>query len=264
MFESFNAPITRLQIYNVKLVTVRQRNMLFIKIVCFIQLLLLRLNYVKGLCPHAHKLFDMLSSGDYIQNIYDEYMTPTSYDTYATDCQQFIRQPPPISDTVIDHALITSIDRAMRYKSLDMEEAPSVPERKFLRDSDYINYYFESATEYIQTTTCSSKNTTTVYLPTLQLEQFKNSMIENFTDITCDQGHVKYPNCSNKSAYSNVDGTCNNLERPLDGYAGDCMRRLLPPDYKDGISELRTSKDGSPLPNARIVSTKLLGYDDSR
>lgn len=36
----------------------------------------------------------------------------------------------------------------------------------------------------------------------------------------------------------------------------------LPPDYKDGISQFRTSADGSPLPNARILSTRLFGRDD--
>lgn len=210
--------------------------------------------YVSGLCPHAHKFYNVLSNDDDIQTIFENYMSPMSYDTYNTDCHRFVPQPPSISDNIIDHALNKAFHNTQKYVSLDIQAASGVCTSNFLTDMDRNNYYFEAATKYIQETTCLSKSTTSVYLPTLHLEQFKNFMTENITS-----SFIKNPSCSSENLYRNVDGTCNNLDRPVDGCVGDCMHRLLPPDYKDGVSQLRSSIDGSPLPNARLVSTNLLG-----
>lgn len=216
--------------------------------------------YVHALCPHAQQLFNVISNDDQI--IYDT-SSPVSYDTYQTDCHRFVPQPPKISDVIIDHALRQSVNRTKRYISIDDQAAAGVHTSKSLTDMYRNNYYFESVTKYLQETTCSSKSTTTEFLQTLGLEQFKKFLTENVTQITCDHGHIKYPSCS-KSFYRKVDGTCNNLKRPLDGRANDCMLRLLTPDFKDGISELRTSIDGSALPNARVLSTELLGRENER
>lgn len=237
--------------------------MLLLNKFCTIEVLLQCLTYVNGLCPHAHQLYNVLSVEDDTRVVYDN-TSPISFDAYETDCHRFVQQPPSISDTIIDHALKQAINRTQQYISLDVQAASGVRAPKLLADMDRNNYYFESATKYIQETTCSSKSTTTMYLATLELAKFKNFMTENVTRFTCDNGHIKYPSCSSKSSYRKMDGTCNSLERPLDGRPGDCMLRLLQPDYKDGISQLRTSIDGSALPNARVVSTKLLGREEDR
>ncbi|CAH1153426.1 unnamed protein product [Phaedon cochleariae] len=55
--------------------------------------------------------------------------------------------------------------------------------------------------------------------------------------------------------YRTYNGTCNNLQKPLEyGASYRPFRRSLPPDYADGISEPRVSKSGDPLPSARTVS----------
>ncbi|XP_023309880.1 myeloperoxidase [Anoplophora glabripennis] len=71
--------------------------------------------------------------------------------------------------------------------------------------------------------------------------------------------------CENKTIECNVfqkfrtyNGSCNNLKRP--GYHGVSyrpFRRSLPPDYADGISKPRASKNGTPLPSARTVSLEV-------
>lgn len=238
--------------------------MWFIIQFCKILVLLVHFNYVRGACPYAQQLYDVLSRDDNLISIYDDYMSTSSYDTYATDCYRYVSQPPTISDTIIDHALNSSIDRTNRYILLDIQAAAGVPTPKDHNDMDRNNFYYECATKYVQETTCSSKRTTTMHLSTLNVEKFKSYAAGDVTKIVCDGGHVKYPSCSSRDSYRPVDGTCNSLERPLDGRAGDCMLRLLPPDYKDGVSQFRTSSDGSPLPNARVLSTDLFGQDDRR
>ncbi|KAM7295326.1 peroxidase [Ixodes scapularis] len=62
--------------------------------------------------------------------------------------------------------------------------------------------------------------------------------------ISCD---ATYP-------YRTADGSCNNLANPDWGSTDSCMRRILPADYADGLSQPRVARNGDPLPNARKVS----------
>lgn len=236
-----------------------------------LQVLVLCFNYVNGMCPYAHQYYGGSNGVDEIpidvstfSTMTDTYLLSSSYDTYQTNCHYYIPQPPPISSGIIEHALKNAIYQTEKYTIIDIEATGGVSAAKSITDMDRINFFFESATRYIQENTCASKSTTTLYLPTLQLENLQNYLNKNVTDIACDGGHIKYPKCSIKSLHRPVDGVCNSLERPLDGSVGDCMLRLLPPDYKDGINQLRVSMDGTPLPNPKVLSTNLFGEANER
>lgn len=61
--------------------------------------------------------------------------------------------------------------------------------------------------------------------------------------------------CDNSSKYRQFDGSCNNLESTMLGRSSTPFKRLMKTAYDDGINEpRRNSIDGSPLPNARLVS----------
>ncbi|KAF7492476.1 Peroxidase, partial [Sarcoptes scabiei] len=65
------------------------------------------------------------------------------------------------------------------------------------------------------------------------------------------------PICDDKILYRLPDGTCNNLIHTGQGKSVSTFSRLLPPDYADGINEPRRARDGSELPNARLVSLSI-------
>lgn len=243
---------------------------------CVFKVFLLCFYYVNGLCPYAHQFENVLTVKDdddssnaippSVITISGSYLSSKSFDTYATDCYQYVRQPPQISTANIENALKTAVYQTEKYTSIDIEAAAGayVQAPRLSTDMDRINYFFESATRYIQETTCSSKDTTTLYMPTLQLDNFENFLNKNVTPMACPSEHSAFLDCKDKIDYRQMDGTCNNLERPLDGRAGDCMQRLLPPDYKDGINQFRMSADGTPLPNPIVLSTNLFGEPDKR
>ena len=138
-----------------------------------------------------------------------------------------------------------------------------------LRDADRSSTFFESVSRYLQETSCLSKKSTTIFLPTVQLANFKTLPLSKYTNQTCDYEvnacrFSQASKCSPNFRYRTYDGSCNNLEKPLMGRRLDCQRRLLPADYRDGLSSFRTSIDGSPLPNPRLLSVKLLGSEDKR
>lgn len=55
--------------------------------------------------------------------------------------------------------------------------------------------------------------------------------------------------------YRSFNGSCNNLKSPnRNGVAYQPFRRILQPEYSDGINEPRKAKSGKNLPSARTVS----------
>ena len=74
-------------------------------------------------------------------------------------------------------------------------------------------------------------------------------------NIECDVN--PYIKCDSKQKYRRIDGKCNNLKNTDWGATFHCQRRLLPPDYRDGVSQLRVATNGSPLPCPRRLSKQL-------
>ncbi|XP_050497298.1 chorion peroxidase [Diabrotica virgifera virgifera] len=72
------------------------------------------------------------------------------------------------------------------------------------------------------------------------------------TNKLCEDTRIE---CNKFHKYRSFNGSCNNLKKPQEyGVAFRRFRRMLPPDYADGISRPRVSKSGRPLPSSRTVS----------
>lgn len=63
--------------------------------------------------------------------------------------------------------------------------------------------------------------------------------------------------CDPLFPYRSFDGSCNNLKNTWWGQAEMPYRRILEPDYADGLNEPRRSADGSELPNPRDLACGL-------
>lgn len=70
-----------------------------------------------------------------------------------------------------------------------------------------------------------------------------------------DSHHIS---CNPNFKYRRIDGKCNNLINANWGSSFHCHRRLLPPDYADGIEKPRISTDGTPLPSPRLITELLM------
>ena len=86
-------------------------------------------------------------------------------------------------------------------------------------------------------------------------------------DVTDCREPRKTFNCKTPTInkYRTIDGTCNNLQRPLIGASLTQFRRLLPAQYEDGISkpigasqQLRGDFFGPPWPSARHLSEQIV------
>ncbi|XP_027203202.2 peroxidase-like [Dermatophagoides pteronyssinus] len=64
--------------------------------------------------------------------------------------------------------------------------------------------------------------------------------------------------CHPDEPYRRIDGKCNNLMNTNLGSSFHCYRRLLPPDYADGIHRIRLGVDNRPLPSPRLITQLLM------
>lgn len=84
------------------------------------------------------------------------------------------------------------------------------------------------------------------------------------TDLAsrCPGDPICSPNAQ-RDRYRTYDGSCNNLRHTGWGKSNSPYTRILPPDYEDGVSEIRkTGVTGRQLPNPRTVSLATVRWSD--
>lgn len=70
---------------------------------------------------------------------------------------------------------------------------------------------------------------------------------------------IAIDDCVPASKYRRLSGSCNNVQRPLQGASYEPLQRLLPAAYADAVGTLRVGRDGRPLVSPRRVSRLLFG-----
>lgn len=81
-------------------------------------------------------------------------------------------------------------------------------------------------------------------------------LLNRYGDVSCTAFYNEHFECAKHyvSKFRTIDGSCNNRRHPYWGRSNICHIRLLPPDYADGVQAFRMAKDGSILPNPRLIS----------
>lgn len=102
---------------------------------------------------------------------------------------------------------------------------------------------------------CINKYNTAAILPTIRIPKNTN-LNQEYCNI--DKSESNDIHCDPNYKYRLMNGRCNNLAFPNWGSSFHCHRRLLPPDYSDGINQPRVSITGAPLPSPRLITQFLI------
>jgi peroxidase len=83
-------------------------------------------------------------------------------------------------------------------------------------------------------------------------------------ESSCESLHKSCSQEEILSQYRSIDGTCNHKNDGTQGSAFTAYKRLLHPEYLDGVQEPRRAVSKKQLPSARLVSGTLVRrLDDS-
>ena len=102
---------------------------------------------------------------------------------------------------------------------------------------------------------CINKYNTAAILPTIRIPKSPN-LNQEYCNI--DKSESNDIQCDPHYKYRLMNGRCNNLAFANWGSSFHCHRRLLPPDYSDGINQPRVAVDGQTLPSPRTITSFLM------
>lgn len=191
-----------------------------------------------------------------LARIYSKYL---NRDLYAVQCNQYGKSS-AITDEDVNEAINYANQQIQLYENANQEYLSIDP--RGLNFSAYIfgallqSRYNEFATQYLSSKKCINKYNTASIMPSLQLSKTGNNGNQEYCNI--DRPSSNDIQCDPKYKYRLMNGRCNNLVNTNWGSSFHCHRRLLPPDYADGINIPRAGTDGNLLPSPRLLTEYLL------
>lgn len=143
---------------------------------------------------------------------------------------------------------------------------PTGPARELARASEIYERTLVNIRKHINAGMNLTTNATTGFSYDDLLSPEYLELLAQLSDCTA---HRVTPNCTDMcyhAKYRTIDGTCNNLEKPLSGSSLSAFRRLLPPIYENGFNtpigwNKERKYNGFKLPSPRLVSTTLITTD---
>ncbi|XP_026330359.1 peroxidase-like [Hyposmocoma kahamanoa] len=117
------------------------------------------------------------------------------------------------------------------------------------KKSAEVSHEIITATKLLQMKVCSCTGVT----PNTFMSFLENNPVQVKDKILC---RTVSPICG-KDKYRSIDGTCNNLQHPNWGRRDAPFTRIATPRYADGIYAMPVATSGRPLPNPRVLSTRL-------
>ncbi|KAH7644884.1 salivary peroxidase/catechol oxidase [Dermatophagoides farinae] len=175
----------------------------------------------------------------------------------------------PNGHTIHDGSSITEddINEAISFASQQIQLYENANQQYLAIDPRGLNFsayifgallqarFNEFITQYLTSKKCINKYNTAAILPTIRIPKNTN-LNQEYCNI--DKSESNDIHCDPNYKYRLMNGRCNNLAFPNWGSSFHCHRRLLPPDYSDGINQPRVSITGAPLPSPRLITQFLL------
>uniref|UniRef100_T1K9D9 Peroxidase n=1 Tax=Tetranychus urticae TaxID=32264 RepID=T1K9D9_TETUR len=183
----------------------------------------------------------------------------TCHNGYDNEYSQSLGSYSKIQEAIT--AVIPSIYLYIGSDTMVYRTVPGALETsRFVAQLAHESEFFTLITEYLLKTHCATKLDSAMKFPKLKVKgKLTEGQVNKFAVNSCGyrKDQLQF-GCNPASKFPAYDGSCNNLNKPSLGMAYSCHRRLIPPDYGDGVKSLRLSVSGQPLPNARLISNEIL------
>jgi peroxidase len=184
-----------------------------------------------------------------LAGIYVKYL---SREQYGAQCDSYAKSS-SLTDGDLQEAMNFANQQIQLYEGANQQYLAIDP--RGLNFSAYIfgailqSRYNEFTTQYLMAKKCISRLDVAAVLPKVGTPVNKNQEYCNINRPT--SGDIK---CDPNYKYRLMNGRCNNLANTNWGSSFHCHRRLLPPDFSDGINRPRAGTDGLPLPSPRLLT----------
>ncbi|KAI2800768.1 hypothetical protein BLOT_012340 [Blomia tropicalis] len=202
-----------------------------------------------------------------LARIYTRYLSNDM--TVGAMCAKHGMGPPTESHESLNAGSITEADinEAIGYASQQIQLYENANQQYLAIDPRGLNFsayifgallqarFNEFITQYLTGKKCINKYNTAAILPTIRIPKSPN-LNEEYCNI--DKSESSDIRCDPSYKYRLMNGRCNNLAFPNWGSSFHCHRRLLPPDYSDGINQPRVSVQNQVLPSPRSITQFLM------
>ncbi|CAG2109697.1 unnamed protein product [Medioppia subpectinata] len=161
------------------------------------------------------------------------------------------------------HDMEEAVKRATKlmdeYKKIDnnyINANPNVKQfNQTIYESNLKTKFNEFVSQELSRIKCLNKFETTIGLLSIKAPDI---VTQNGDFCEMSQNVSLKVKCDPSFKYRRIDGKCNHLRQTNWGAAFRCQRRLLPANFADGVNKIPVASDGSPLPNERFISNKIL------
>ncbi|CAG9821890.1 unnamed protein product [Phaedon cochleariae] len=226
--------------------------------------------YIYKVSPEDQGRYECIAINDYGRDSASGYITvkPLQKPTDVTIGDQYVRVAFEEATEEVDRAINRTIDNLINNKTHNPRDIfrliryPDAPARELARAAEVYERTLTNIRKYVENGNMMINSVKDFdYKEILSEEHLE--LIEKLSGCTT---HRLKKNCSDMcyhSKYRSIDGTCNNLQHPMWGASLTGFRRILKPQYEDGLTKpIGWTKDrkyyGYPKPSSRLVSLTLI------
>ncbi|CAG2109698.1 unnamed protein product, partial [Medioppia subpectinata] len=191
-----------------------------------------------------------------LRQIYSQYLKDNPF---LKECPKQEGKASEISAHDMEEAVKRATKLMVEYKKIDdnyINANPNVKQfNQTVYESNLKTKFNEFVSQELSKIKCLNKLETTIGLLSIKAPDI---VTQNGDFCEMSQNVSLKVKTLGSKFMAAIDGKCNHLRQTNWGAAFRCQRRLLPANFADGVNKIPVASDGSPLPNERFISNKLL------